>query len=70
MILENNLFNAMTDKKTLLNKDMWDTIIIGGGQAGLATGYFLSRMNDDYVILDVSRGIPFTVTSTANTWPV
>jgi putative flavoprotein involved in K+ transport len=30
----------------------FDTIVIGGGQAGLATGYFLSRLGRRFVILD------------------
>lgn len=31
---------------------MMDTIVIGGGQAGLAAGYYLSKMNREFVILD------------------
>ena len=31
-----------------------DTIVIGGGQAGLAIGYYLSRQRRDFVILDAS----------------
>jgi putative flavoprotein involved in K+ transport len=30
----------------------FDTVVIGGGQAGLAMGYFLARQNRDFVILD------------------
>jgi putative flavoprotein involved in K+ transport len=30
----------------------YDTIIIGGGQAGLATGYYLKQQSQDFVILD------------------
>ncbi len=30
----------------------WDAVIIGGGQAGLATGYFLKKMNKHFIILD------------------
>lgn len=33
----------------------FETIIIGGGQAGLATGYFLKKLNKDFVILDDNR---------------
>ena len=33
------------------NKD-WDVIVIGGGQAGLAVGYYLRRTKLTYIILD------------------
>lgn len=33
-------------------KKHWRTIIIGGGQAGLATGYHLKRLGEDFIILD------------------
>ncbi len=29
-----------------------DTVVIGGGQVGLATGYYLTRQRCDFVILD------------------
>ncbi len=29
-----------------------DVVVIGGGRAGLATGYYLRRQNLDFVILD------------------
>jgi putative flavoprotein involved in K+ transport len=35
----------------------WHTIIIGAGQAGLATGYFLRKMKKDFIILDESSRI-------------
>jgi putative flavoprotein involved in K+ transport len=35
----------------------YDTIVIGGGQAGLATGYYLMRQRRDFVILDASARI-------------
>jgi putative flavoprotein involved in K+ transport len=34
------------------NKKHWNSIIIGGGQAGLATGYHLKQLNEDFLILD------------------
>jgi len=35
----------------------FDTIVIGGGQAGLAVGYFLSKAGQSFVILDAHRRI-------------
>lgn len=35
----------------------YDTIVIGGGQAGLATSYYLKQQNRDFVILDSSERI-------------
>ncbi len=35
----------------------YDTIIIGGGQAGLSTGYYLQQQGRDFVILDASERI-------------
>src|SRR5438132_805822 len=34
-----------------------DTIIIGGGQAGLATGYYLKQQGRDFVILDANARV-------------
>jgi len=33
----------------------FQTIVIGGGQAGLAAGYFLAQQNDSFTILDENR---------------
>lgn len=41
------IFKEMEPETNHLN-----TVIIGGGQAGLAVGYFLKRMNREFVILD------------------
>jgi putative flavoprotein involved in K+ transport len=35
----------------------YDTIVIGGGQAGLATGYYLQQQGRDFVILDANEQI-------------
>jgi putative flavoprotein involved in K+ transport len=37
--------------------ERFDTIVIGGGQAGLAVGYHLARRSIDFVILDASERI-------------
>ena len=34
-----------------------DTIVIGGGQAGLATGYYLEELGHDFVVLDASERV-------------
>lgn len=31
---------------------MYDTIVIGGGQAGLSMGYYLKQSNQNFLILD------------------
>ena len=35
--------------------ERFETVIIGGGQAGLATGYFLKQMGHPFVILDAGQ---------------
>jgi putative flavoprotein involved in K+ transport len=35
----------------------FETIVVGGGQAGLAVGYFLAKHNRDFVILDASQRV-------------
>jgi putative flavoprotein involved in K+ transport len=35
----------------------FETIVIGGGQAGLSVGYFLAKHNRDFVILDASQRV-------------
>lgn len=40
-----------------MKKEQFSTVIIGAGQAGLATGYYLSKINDDYIILDEENKI-------------
>ena len=37
--------------------ERFDTVIVGGGQAGLATGYHLAKRNASFVILDASERI-------------
>lgn len=35
----------------------FDTVVVGGGQAGLAMGYFLARQGRDFVILDAGERV-------------
>lgn len=35
--------------------ERFETVVIGGGQAGLATGYYLQEQGCDFVILDASQ---------------
>jgi len=35
-----------------INKDRWDTIVIGAGQAGLAVSYYLKKAGIDHIVLD------------------
>ena len=35
----------------------YDTIVIGGGQAGLVTGYYLKQQGRDFVILDANERV-------------
>jgi len=37
------------------SESYYNTIIIGGGQAGLATGYYLKQQGRDFIILDASE---------------
>jgi putative flavoprotein involved in K+ transport len=40
-----------------IKKKDWGTIIIGAGQAGLATGYHLSKLNEDFLIVDAAASV-------------
>ena len=39
------------------NQHRYETIVVGGGQAGLATGYYLKEKGADFAILDASQRI-------------
>lgn len=40
-----------------MNSERFDTVVIGGGQAGLSVGYHLSRRDRSFVILDANERI-------------
>ncbi len=40
-----------------IEKKKWGTIIIGSGQAGLAAGYYLSKLNEDFIIIDAAKKV-------------
>ena len=35
-----------------MGKEQYSTVIIGAGQAGLSAAYYLSKINDDFIVLD------------------
>ncbi len=37
--------------------ERFETVIIGGGQAGLTTGYHLARLGRSFVILEADRRV-------------
>src|SRR5450631_3728326 len=41
----------------LSDKQHWGTIIVGGSQSGLATGYYLKNIREDFIILETSDHI-------------
>ena len=40
-----------------MNKDQFSTVVIGAGQAGLSAGYYLKKINDDFIIMDEEEQI-------------
>src|SRR5688572_5688796 len=49
--------NGSTDADHPRDPERFDTIVIGGGQAGLAVGYYLDQHGRDFVILDANERI-------------
>jgi putative flavoprotein involved in K+ transport len=54
MITSNRLQKKPAMRESAL---VYDTIVIGGGQAGLATGYYLKQQGRHFVILDANERI-------------
>jgi putative flavoprotein involved in K+ transport len=44
-------------RSKMTERERFDTIVVGGGQAGLATGYHLARQGRSFVILDANERI-------------
>jgi putative flavoprotein involved in K+ transport len=38
-------------------KHRWGTIVIGGSQSGLAMGYYLKKIGEDFIVLDASEKV-------------
>jgi putative flavoprotein involved in K+ transport len=47
----------MTDRSTNASGDRFEVAVIGGGQAGLAMGYFLAKQGRHFTILEASASI-------------
>ena len=43
---------AAIETRALPTVERFETIVIGGGQAGLAVGYYLKKQGRSFVILD------------------
>jgi putative flavoprotein involved in K+ transport len=51
-------WNQLTAREeTTMGSQRLDTVVIGGGQAGLAVGYHLTRQDRDVVILDAGQRV-------------
>jgi putative flavoprotein involved in K+ transport len=49
---------SLKGEKVMSNQTRrYDTIVIGGGQAGLSTGYYLQKQGRDFLILDANARI-------------
>lgn len=57
MITERKTRTEQTRSTNGVPVQTYDTIVIGGGQAGLATGYYLKRQGRDFTILDAHERI-------------
>ena len=40
-----------------MHREHFDTVVIGGGQAGLTAGYYLAQQDGSFVILDANERV-------------
>ena len=57
MSVEGTLTNGQSSRKVSGAPERFDTIVIGGGQAGLSVGYHLAKENVPFVILDAAERV-------------
>jgi putative flavoprotein involved in K+ transport len=50
-------FRRLGGLESAVKRDRYDVIVIGGGQAGLAVGYYLRQRGLDFVILDANARV-------------
>ncbi len=48
---------CIMDTEIINEKVNWGTVIIGAGQAGLAAGYYLRKVGEDFVIIDAVKNV-------------
>jgi putative flavoprotein involved in K+ transport len=51
------VFSKDLERRSQLKAEQFDTVVIGGGQAGLAMGYYLKEQERDFAILDAGDRI-------------
>jgi putative flavoprotein involved in K+ transport len=51
------LMQTSRSTRPVTRVERYETLVIGGGQAGLATGYHLARQDADFVILDADERV-------------
>jgi cation diffusion facilitator CzcD-associated flavoprotein CzcO len=56
---------AVMGEEKYSRAEHYDVVVIGAGQAGLATGYYLAKHNLNFTILDAGR-LPRTSRCTSN----
>jgi putative flavoprotein involved in K+ transport len=51
------VFSKDLERRSRLKAEQYDTVVIGGGQAGLAMGYYLKKQERDFTIVDAGDRI-------------